>query len=130
LTVGLEQIKFSDQGLIPVAIQDADTLEVLTLAFMNREALEKTLDTGKIHVYRRSKGRVMMKGETSGMTQDVTEVRVNCDGNSVVLLVRPHGPGCHEGYHSCYFRRLNPETGEWETVGERGFDPEEVYGKK
>ena len=108
-------------------MQDAGTLELLTLAFMNREALETTLDTGKIHVYRRSKGRVMLKGETSGMTQDVEEVRVNCNDNSVLFLVCPHGPGCHEGYHSCYFRRLNPKTGERETISERGFDPKEVY---
>lgn len=127
--MGLETLKYNDQGLIFIAVQDADTLEILTLAYMNREALEKTLETGKIHVYRRSRGRVMMKGETSGMTQDVTEVRVNCDDNSVVFKVRPHGPGCHEGYHSCYFRRLNPDTGEWEVTAKRGFDPKEVYGK-
>lgn len=124
---GLEALKFDDKGLIFVAIQDDETLEILTLAYMNREALEKTLETRKVHVYRRSKGRVMMKGETSGMTQDVTEVRVNCDDNSVVFKVRPHGPGCHEGYHSCYYRRLDPDTGEWEVTAERGFDPEEVY---
>lgn len=126
---GLETIKFNDQGLIPIAVQDAGTLEMLTLAFMNPEALEKTLETGKIHVFRRSRGRVMMKGETSGMTQDVTEVRVNCDDNSVLFLVNPHGPGCHEGYHSCYFRRLNPDTGEWDVIAERGFDPADVYQK-
>ena len=124
----LDRIKFSEQGLIPVAVQDAHTLEVLTLAFMNREALEKTLDTRKIHVYRRSKGQVMMKGVTSGMTQDVREVLVNCDDNSVVFKVTPHGPGCHEGYHSCYFRTLDPDSGEWVVNAERGFDPKEVYG--
>jgi phosphoribosyl-AMP cyclohydrolase len=126
---GLESLRYNDQGLIFIAIQDAGTLEILTLAYMNREAVEKTLETGKIHVYRRSKGRVMMKGETSGMTQDVTEVRVNCDDNSLIFKVRPHGPGCHEGYPSCYYRRLNPDTGEWETTAERGFDPKEIYGK-
>ncbi|MBW3622587.1 MAG: phosphoribosyl-AMP cyclohydrolase [Armatimonadetes bacterium] len=120
-------LRFDPQGLIFIAVQDADTLEILTLAYMNREALEKTLETGKIHVYRRSKDRVMMKGETSGMTQDVTEVRVNCDNNSIVFKVRPHGPGCHEGYHSCYFRRLDSNTGEWVVTSERGFDPKEVY---
>jgi phosphoribosyl-AMP cyclohydrolase len=129
VTNGLDALKYDDKGLIFIAVQDADTLEVLTLAYMNREAVEKTLETRKIHVFRRSKGRVMMKGETSGMTQDVTEVRVNCDDNSIVFKVKPHGPGCHEGYHSCYFRRLNPDTGEWEVTAERGFDPETVYGK-
>jgi phosphoribosyl-AMP cyclohydrolase len=125
-----EQIKFNDQGLIPVIIQDVDTSEPLTLAYLNREALEKTLETGKIHVFRRSQGRLMMKGEQSGMTQDVKEVRLDCAGNSLLIKVHPNGPGCHEGYHSCYFRRLNSETEEWEATGERGFDPAAVYGEK
>ena len=129
MTNGLVEFKYDDNGLIFIAVQDADTLEVLTLAYMNREAVEKTLETRKIHVFSRSKGRVMMKGETSGMTQDVTEIRINCDDNSIVFKVKPHGPGCHEGYHSCYYRRLNPDTGEWEVTAERGFDPETVYGK-
>lgn len=125
----LDSVKFNDQGLVPVGIQDAITSEFLTLAYMNREALEKSLETGKIHVFRRSKNRLMMKGEQSGMTQDVTEVRIDCMGNSVLILVNPHGPGCHEGYHSCYYRRWNAATGEWDVTGERGFDPAEVYGK-
>jgi phosphoribosyl-AMP cyclohydrolase len=118
------------KDLIPVVIQDIQTRQVLTLAYMNPEALQKTLETGKIHVFRRSKGRVMMKGETSGMVQEVCEVRVDCANNSLLFLVRPRGPGCHEGYPSCYFRRFHPETGEWTVEEEREFDPQEVYGKR
>ena len=115
-----DDIRFNEQGLVPVIIQDAVTSEPLTLAYMNREALEKTLEVGKIHLFRRSKGRLMMKGEQSGMTQDVQEVRLDCAGNSLLIKVKPHGPGCHEGYHSCYYRRLDADRDEWEATGERG----------
>jgi phosphoribosyl-AMP cyclohydrolase len=124
-----DSLRFNDQGLIPVIIQDAGSREPLTLAYMNREALEKTVETGKIHLFRRSHGKLMMKGEQSGMTQDVEEVRVDCSNNSLLIRVRPKGPGCHEGYFSCYYRRLNMDAGEWETTEERGFDPQAVYGQ-
>lgn len=123
----LTEIRFDDRGLVPVIIQDAETDEVLTLAYMNREALERTIETGRIHVFRRSQGRLMMKGEQSGMIQEVREVRIDCAGNSLLMRVRPHGPGCHEGYHSCFYRRLDVATGEWEVTAEREFDPSVVY---
>ena len=71
----------------------------------------------------------MMKGETSGMIQEIVSLSADCEGKSLLLRVKPHGPGCHKGYHSCYFRRLDPTTGAWEITAEPEFDPEVVYGK-
>jgi len=100
---------------------------VLTLAYMNREALQRTLDTGKVYVFRRSHGRVMMKGETSGNVQLVKEILVDCDADAIVMKVEQIGGACHEGYRSCFYRRL--ADGRLEVVGERVFDPKEVYGR-
>ncbi|MGC8833457.1 MAG: phosphoribosyl-AMP cyclohydrolase [Armatimonadota bacterium] len=99
----LNTLKFNDQGLIPCVFQEASTGKVITLAYMSREALELTLKTGKVHVFRRSHGRVMMKGETSGNVQFVREVRADCENNSLLVLIDMAGPGCHTGRHHCYF---------------------------
>jgi phosphoribosyl-AMP cyclohydrolase len=123
----LEILHFNDKGLIPTIIVDQDRKEVLTLCYMNREAVEKTVETGMVHVFRRSKGRLMLKGETSGHTQAVREIRPDCEGNSLVIFVEQKVAGCHLGYFSCYFRAWNGEKGGWETVEERVFDPAEVY---
>jgi phosphoribosyl-AMP cyclohydrolase len=128
--IDFNALKFNEQGLIPVIIQDAETNEPLTLAYMNRDAIEKSLETGKIYVFRRSQGKLMMKGERSGMTQDVQEVRLDCAGNSLLMRVIPRGPGCHEGYPSCYYRLLDSQSGDWIATGEREFDPALVYGEK
>lgn len=120
-------LKFDKDGRIPAIIVDASTGQVLTLSYMNAEALNKTLDTGKVHVFRRSKGRLMLKGETSGHVQWVKELLVDCEGNSLVVKVEQKVAACHAGYYSCYFRRLNPKTGEWEVIAERVFDPQKVY---
>jgi phosphoribosyl-AMP cyclohydrolase len=93
---------------------------------MNREALEKTLEEKKIYVFRRSKGRIMIKGETSGCTQEVKEVYVDCADNSILFKVEQNRAACHEGYFSCYFRRIN-EKGEEVIEEERIFNPDEVY---
>jgi len=122
-----EILKFSDQGLIPAIIVDDKSGEVLTLCYMNRDAVEKTLETGKVHVFRRSKGRLMMKGETSGHVEAVREVRADCEGNSLLIRVEQKVGACHAGYFSCYYRAYNAEKGEWETVEKRVFDPEKVY---
>ena len=122
-----EIIKFDEKGLIPAVIADVDRKEVLVLNFMNREAVEKTLETGKIHVFRRSQGRVMIKGETSGHIQLVREVRVNCDGNCLLFLVEQKVAVCHKGYFSCFYPAYNAEKDSWEIVEERVFDPDEVY---
>jgi len=94
------------KGLIPVVVQDYKTLKVLTLAYANHEALEKTVETGYAHFFRRSFGRVMMKGETSGNVQKVRDVLVDCDADAVLYLVEPKGPACHLGEETCFHNRL------------------------
>lgn len=105
--LSLEDLDFhKGNGLIPVVVQDHRTMEVLTLAYVNREALEKTLETGYAHYFRRSFGRVMKKGETSGNVQEVEEVLVDCDHDAVLYLVEPRGPACHLGEKTCFHNRL------------------------
>lgn len=126
--MNLDALKWDDQGLLSVIFQDHRTGEVLTLGYMNREALQKTLETGKVYLYRRSHGKVMVKGETSGNYQIVKEILVDCDADALVMKIEQiGGAACHEGYRSCFFRRAVGE--ELETVGERVFDPKQVYGK-
>ena len=93
-------------GLIPVVTQDASTLEVLTLAFINREALEKSFETGWAYYYRRSHSRVMKKGETSGNVQRIKEILTDCDDDAVVYLVDQTGPACHLGERTCFHKRV------------------------
>ena len=121
-----DALKWDDKGLISVIFQDHETGEVLVLGYMNREALQLTLDTGKAYLFRRSRGRVMMKGETSGNVQLVKEVWVDCDADAIVLKIEQIGGACHEGYRSCFYRKLAGD--DLEVVGERVFDPKEVYG--
>ncbi len=90
-------------GLIPVVVQEADTMEVLTLAYTNLEALSLTLETGYAHFYRRSKKKVMKKGVTSGNVQYVRRILTDCDHDSLVFLVKKTGPACHKGYNSCFY---------------------------
>ena len=105
--LSLEDLDFhKGNGLIPVVVQDHRTMEVLTLAYVNREALERTLETGYAHYFRRSFGRVMKKGETSGNVQEVEEVLVDCDRDAVLYLVEPGGPACHLGERTCFHNKL------------------------
>jgi phosphoribosyl-AMP cyclohydrolase len=128
MALDLGSLKWDEKGLVAVVFQDHVTGEVLVLGYMNREALEKTLATGKVHLYRRSKGRVMMKGEQSGNVEMVKEVLVDCDADALVIkIAQVGGAACHEGYPSCFYRRL--EDGELVVFEERVFDPKEVYGK-
>lgn len=120
-------LKFDKYGLIPAVIVDADTNQVLTLCYMNEEALNKTIETGKIHVFRRSKGRLMLKGESSGHIQKIKEVFIDCEGNSLVFKVQQHVAACHAGYKSCYFRRYDIKGDKVEIVEEKVFEPEKVY---
>jgi len=112
-------------GVIPGIIQDVDSGAVLMLVDLNREALERIAATGRIHYYHPGKRKVVAKGEDSGHFQQVREIRLNCQGNQVVLRVRPHGGACESGYHSCFFRCFTPEG--WEIADPRAFDPAEVY---
>ena len=122
----LENIKFDDKGLIPAIIQDYKSGEVLTLCYMNSEALLKSLEEGKVYVYRRSKGRLMMKGETSGCIQKVRSLFIDCEGNSLLFKVDQKRAACHTGYFTCYFRKLD-KPGNLKIMGKRVFDPKKVY---
>ena len=102
----VENVRFDGGGLVPVVAQDAATGDVLTLAYANREALEKTLATGEAHFYSRSRGELWRKGATSGNTQGVVEVRLDCDGDALLYRVEPRGPACHTGERTCFFTTL------------------------
>ena len=123
----LKNIKFNDKGLIPSVIVDMTDNKVLTLCYMNQAALEKTLETGKVHVFRRSKNRLMIKGETSGHIQLVKEVYFDCEGNSLVIKVDQKVAACHAGYKTCYYRKYNTGTDSIEISEDRVFDPDKIY---
>ena len=108
-TTGLDGVRFDENGLAPVVAQDAATGEVLTLAYANREALEKTLSTGEAHYFSRSRSELWRKGATSGNAQRVVEVRVDCDGDALLYRVEPRGPACHTGERTCFFTNLGGE---------------------
>ncbi|MEN6371304.1 MAG: phosphoribosyl-AMP cyclohydrolase [Armatimonadota bacterium] len=109
---------FNDNGLIPAVIQDDKSGQVLTLCYMNMEALEKTLETGLVHVFRRSVGRLMMKGETSGHTQTVKSITIDCEGKSLNIRIDQKVAACHRNYFTCYYREYDRETGKIIVRGE------------
>ncbi|MDQ0215956.1 phosphoribosyl-ATP pyrophosphohydrolase/phosphoribosyl-AMP cyclohydrolase [Oikeobacillus pervagus] len=100
--MNIEEIQWNNQGLIPAIVQDAKTKEVLTLAYMNKESYQKTVDTGETWFYSRSRQELWHKGETSGNTQKVVSMKIDCDQDAVVILVEPAGPACHTGTTSCF----------------------------
>ncbi|MGI8910942.1 MAG: bifunctional phosphoribosyl-AMP cyclohydrolase/phosphoribosyl-ATP diphosphatase HisIE [Rubrobacteraceae bacterium] len=100
-------IKFDEKGLVPVIAQDATTGDVLTLAYANREAVEETLSSGEAHYYSRSRNELWRKGATSGNTQKVIGVRLDCDGDALLYRVEPQGPACHTGEKTCFFTTLS-----------------------
>ncbi len=122
----LKQLTFDAQGLMPVVIQDATSLQVLTLCYMNRAALERTLQEGKVHVFRRAQQQLMLKGVSSGHVQRVKEIFLDCEGKSLVMRVEQHVAACHEGYFTCYFRQVLPD-GTLQVVDRKRFDPSKVY---
>jgi phosphoribosyl-AMP cyclohydrolase / phosphoribosyl-ATP pyrophosphohydrolase len=105
-------VRYDENGLVPVIAQDASTGEVLMLAYANREAVEQTTKTGEAHYYSRSRGELWRKGKTSGNTQRVVEVRLDCDGDALLYKVDPRGPACHTGERSCFFTTLAGEEDE------------------
>src|SRR6202023_4239034 len=116
-------------GLLPAIVQDARTGEVLMLGFMNEQAYAETRTSGAVTFYSRTRGKLWRKGEESGHTLRVREVRVDCDNDTVLVRVDATGPGvCHEGYRSCFFRQLAAD-GAATVVEEKTFDPKVVYGK-
>ncbi len=123
----LNEIKFNADGLIPAIVQEYKGKDVLMLAYMNREALEKTLKTGLAHFYSRSRKKLWLKGESSGHVQKVKEIRVDCDTDAVLLKVSQKVGACHTGYWSCFYRRI--KNGEIVITGRKKFSPEKVYKK-
>lgn len=98
----IEEVKFDEKGLVPAIVQDATTYEVLTLAYMNKESLEKTMETGETWFYSRSREELWNKGATSGNTQKVVSMQFDCDKDAIVVKVEPAGPACHRGTTSCF----------------------------
>ena len=123
------QLEFNKSGgLVPAIVQDSETGEILMLAYMNQEALNATLSTGKATYYSRSRQTLWVKGETSGNVQLVKEIRIDCDADTVLIKVEQlGGAACHTGHRSCFYKKV--ENGTIRIVGEPVFDPKEVYDK-
>ena len=109
--MNLSALRWGDDGLIPAIVQDADTRQLLTLAYVSRDSLEQTLALGETVFWSRSRQELWHKGATSGNTQRVIELRVDCDGDALLLLVQPAGPACHTGETSCFYRLLEGYDG-------------------
>ncbi|MBS0204273.1 MAG: phosphoribosyl-AMP cyclohydrolase [Planctomycetes bacterium] len=121
---------FSKSDLIPVIAQDAATGDVLMLAYMNAEAYAETLRTGRVCYYSRSRQKLWRKGEESGNVQELMALFYDCDADTLLVKVNQiGGAACHEGFRSCFFRQIDPQTGHVTVVGERVFDPKTVYKK-
>ena len=114
--------------LIPVIAQDHKTNEVLMLAFANKVAIEKSLETGYVHYYSRSRQKIWKKGETSGHFQEIEKLITDCDNDSLLMMVKQIGGACHEGYYSCFYR--NFKNGKFNEIRKRIFNPKDVYGNK
>jgi len=126
----MDEIKFDANGLVPAIVEDATTHEVLMMAWMNKEAVERTLKTGKTHFYSRSRKSLWLKGESSGHIQKVKKIAVDCDGDTLLVSVTHVGGACHAGYRTCFYRRLEDPAKKWKVVGRKLFDPKKIYAKK
>jgi phosphoribosyl-ATP pyrophosphohydrolase/phosphoribosyl-AMP cyclohydrolase len=109
MNVILPTIQFDERGLVPAVVQDAATGEVLMLAYMSRASLAKTIETDETWFWSRSRGELWHKGATSGNTQRIVSIAVDCDGDTLLIKVEPQGPACHTGAHTCFFRSFNKE---------------------
>ncbi|NLJ76818.1 MAG: phosphoribosyl-AMP cyclohydrolase [Peptococcaceae bacterium] len=125
----LDILKYNEAGLIPAIVQDCDGGAVLMMAYMNKESLEKTLATRETWFWSRSRKTFWHKGETSGNIQRVKEILYDCDRDTLLVRVEQKGAACHEGFYSCFHYRIE-QDGEVTVVGEKQFDPDQVYGKK
>jgi phosphoribosyl-AMP cyclohydrolase len=125
----MSKLKYDEAGLIPAIVQDFESGTVLMMAYMNREALEKTIATMETWFWSRSRKNFWHKGETSGNVQKVKEVFYDCDRDTLLVKVEQNGAACHEGFYSCFHYRLE-QDGNVTVMGERQFDPDLVYGKK
>lgn len=127
--MNIEDIKFDEKGLVPVVVQDAENGQVLMFAYANREAIEKTLETRKSHFWSRSRNKLWQKGEESGNFQEVNEMFIDCDGDTVLMLVNQKGVACHTGKRSCFFTSLNRDEKNAPSFGKAGTNKtlEDVY---
>jgi phosphoribosyl-AMP cyclohydrolase len=126
----IDDLKFTEDGLIPAIIQDHQTGQVLMMAWMNRASLEKTVSLGKTVFWSRSRKQLWMKGETSGNVQVVKELAFDCDGDALLIKVEQSGPACHEGYRSCFFRTVEAGGTGVRINVPRQVDPQLMYGNK
>ena len=121
-------VKFDDKGLVPAIVQDIDTGQVLMMAWMNEAALKQTLEIRKATFYSRSRDKMWIKGESSGHVMEVVEARVDCDQDVVLLRCKAHGPACHVGYQTCFYRAAD-DNGALSFVETKVFNPDDVYKK-
>ena len=121
-------LKYNPDGLIPAVVVDAEDRQVLMMAWMNAAAVKATAESGRTHFWSRSRGKMWIKGESSGHIQEVRGVYADCDLDALLIEVSQRGGACHTGHKSCFYRRLGA-GGEWEVVAEKVFDPEEAYKK-
>jgi len=120
-----DDLKYDTNGLIPAVIQDCVNGEILMVAYMNRESIKSTLETGKTHFWSRSRQKYWMKGESSGHTQEVKEIYTDCDSDTLVIKVQQTVAACHTGYRSCFHKKWDCDR--WVVVGEKVFNEEDVY---
>ena len=126
----LEKVKFDDKGLVPAIAQDEQTGEILMMAYMNKESLERTVKEKRACYWSRSRQKFWVKGESSGHVQEVKDMYIDCDGDTIVMKVVQLGPGaCHMGYRSCFFRKMT-DSGDLEVCLPKVFDENEVYKTK
>lgn|SRR6185503_14300630 len=125
-----DQLKFTEEGLIPAIIQEAGTRRVLMMAWMNRDSLQSTIDTGKTHFWSRSRKKFWMKGEESGHTQTVRDIAFDCDGDVLLIQVDQAGVACHQGFQSCFFRSVDHGGASFKVTEPQLIKPEDVYRKK
>ena len=125
----LDAVKYDDKGLVTAVAQDWENGQVLMVAFMNREALRNTLERRVACYWSRSRGKLWIKGETSGHFQKIRNIYFDCDMDAVVMKIEQVGGACHTGYRSCFYREVTPE-GELNVLGEKVFDEGETYGKR
>ena len=122
----LDAVSFNADGLIPAVAQQRDTGEVLMLAWMNREAIAETVRTGEVHYWSRSRNALWHKGESSGQVQKLVDMRLDCDGDTLLLVVDQTGVACHTGWRTCFYRSLN--GADWQDVMPVEIDPATLYG--
>lgn len=121
----IKRLKFDDKGLIPAIVQDYQDGMVMMVAFMNEIAVRRTIETGFAHFYSRSRKELWKKGDTSGHTQEIKEIRIDCDADCILLKVKQNGPGaCHTGFRTCFYRDVTGKE-----IEKKSFDDKKVYGK-